>query len=325
MQAVVFDGAIPDPTTASLEDGVKLVEMCDSVVGFGGGSAIDSAKAIAVLAKHGGPLSRFKVPAIAPAGLPVVAIPTTAGTGSEVTRVAIVTDSSTDEKMLIMGAGLLPEVALVDYELTLSKPYRLTADSGLDALCHALEAYVSRKANAFTDTLALAAARSVVQHLMTACREPGNRTAREGLMLAATQAGIAFSNASVTLIHGMSRPIGARFHVPHGMSNAILLPGITEYSLDGASERYATAARAIGFAGSHDSDARACAMLVDGLHELTRELSVPALSELGISRADFLAAAPVMAAQALASGSPDNNPVIPSLHECERLYEQVYA
>jgi alcohol dehydrogenase class IV len=325
MRAVVFDGAIPDPTTASLDAGVSLVEGCDSVVGFGGGSALDSAKAIAVLAKHGGPLSRFKVPAIAPTGLPVVAIPTTAGTGSEVTRVAIVTDSSTDEKMLIMGAGLLPEVALVDYELTLSKPYRLTADSGLDALCHALEAYVSRKANPFTDTLALAAARSVVQHLRTACREPGNRTAREGLMLAATQAGIAFSNASVTLIHGMSRPIGARFHVPHGMSNAILLPGITEYSLDGALERYATAARAIGFAGSHDSDTRACALLVDGLHELTRELSVPALSELGISKSDFLAAAPVMAEQALASGSPDNNPVIPSLDECERLYEQVYA
>lgn len=207
----------------------------------------------------------------------------------------------------------------------MSKPYRLTADSGLDALCHALESYVSRKANPFTDTLALAASRSVVQHLKTACREPDNRTAREALMLAATQAGIAFSNASVTLIHGMSRPIGAKFHVPHGMSNAILLPRVTEYSVEGAADRYADAARAIGFADSSDSDARACNRLLDGLHELTRELTVPSLSELGISRDDFLGAAPLMAQQAIASGSPSNNPVIPTVAECERLYEQVYA
>ena len=110
-------------TTTSLNAGVELVDGCDSVVGFGGGSSLDSAKAIAVLAKHGGELSRFKVPVQTPAGLPVVAIPTTAGTGSEVTRVAIVTDDATDEKMLLMGAGLLPEIALVDYELTMAKPY----------------------------------------------------------------------------------------------------------------------------------------------------------------------------------------------------------
>lgn len=325
MRPVTFDGVVPDPTTTSLNAGVELVAGCDSVVGFGGGSSLDSAKAIAVLAAHGGPLARFKVPVETPMGLPVVAIPTTAGTGSEVTRVAIVTDTDTDEKMLLMGAGLLPEIALVDYELTMKKPYRLTADSGLDALCHALEAYVSRKATPFTDTLALGASRTVVHHLRSACRDPTDEPAREALMLASTQAGIAFSNASVTLIHGMSRPLGAHFHVPHGMSNAILLPRITEYSVPGAVERYAAASRAIGFADGSDADNAACNKLIDGLNVLCEDLTVPTLSKLGIARSDFVASAPRMAEQALASGSPNNNPVVPSAEAVEKLYDAVYA
>ena len=168
-----------------------------------------------------------------------------------------------------VGAGLLPAAALVDFELTLSKPTRLTADSGLDALCHALEAYVSRKATPFTDTLALSACRTITRHLRTACDEPYDRAAREALALASTQAGIAFSNASVTLIHGMSRPIGARFHVPHGLSNAILLPTVTAYSLPGAHERYADVARAIGYADGSERDASACTKLVGACRHST--------------------------------------------------------
>ena len=141
--------------------------------------------------------------------------------------------------MLCLGPGLLPTAALVDFELTVSKPRRLTADSGLDALCHALEAFVSRKANPFTDSLALTAMSTIAKHLRRAFSDASDREAREALMLASTQAGIAFSNASVTLIHGISRPIGANFHVPHGLSNAMLLPCVTEYSLPGARDRYA--------------------------------------------------------------------------------------
>ena len=327
IHAVVFDGVVPDPTTTSLDAGIAMAtaSACDAVVGFGGGSSIDSAKAIACLAVHQGPLARFKAPAEAPAGLPVIAIPTTAGTGSEVTKVLIVTDCSTDEKMLVMGSGLLPSVALVDYELTMKKPYRLTADNGLDAYCHALEAYVSRKATPFTDTLALGACRTIVRHLRTACATPSDRNAREALMLAATQAGIAFSNASVTLIHGMSRPVGARFHVPHGLSNALLLPKLTAFSLEGAPERYADASRASGFADDSDSDVAACNKLVDGLYALCSDVEVPTLSELGVSRADFVAAAPIMAEHALASGSPNNNPIVPSAEAIQGLYEEVYA
>ena len=188
----VFDGCVPDPTTACIAAGVEMAAGCDSVVGFGGGSSMDSAKAIAVLAVHGGPMSKFKVPVETPEGLPVLAVPTTAGTGSEATRVSIIIDSETDEKMLCMGPGLLPGAALVDYELTMKKPYRLTADSGLDSLCHALEAYVSKKCNPFTDTLSLAALKTIVDHLPTACAKPSDEGAREALMLAANQAGIAF-------------------------------------------------------------------------------------------------------------------------------------
>jgi len=327
MRHATFDGAVPDPTTASLVDGVEASRLlgADAIVGFGGGSAMDSAKAIAVLAEHGGPLSRFKVPSVAPAGLPIVCIPTTAGTGSEVTRVAIVIDSETEEKMLIAGDGLLPHAALVDYELSMAKPYRLTADSGLDTFCHAMEAYVSRKATPFTDTLALAAAVATVRHLPTACEQPENRTAREGMMLAATQAGIAFSNASVTLIHGMSRPIGAHFHIPHGTSNAILLPQVTRFSLGGAESRYAHVARTCGFASDAASDGEACVGLVDGLTRLCAQLDVPKLSELGVKEAAFETLAETMAQQALASGSPANNPVVPSAAEVVELYREVYT
>lgn len=208
----LFSDCVPDPTTDSVAAGLEVwhnaPERCDCMVAVGGGSSIDTAKAISLLAVHGGAMRDYKVPAVAPTGLPIVAIPTTAGTGSECTRVTIVTDTESDEKMLCMGFGLMPRAALVDFELTMSMPYRLTADSGLDSLCHAMEAFVSKKANAFSNMHALVAMRAIPPNLRAVCADLGDRGAREALMSAATHAGIAFSNASVTLIHGMSRPIG---------------------------------------------------------------------------------------------------------------------
>ena len=180
--------------------------------------------------------------------MPVIAIPTTAGTGSESTRFTVITDTERDEKMLIAGLGALPLAALVDFELTYSVPKRTTADTGIDTFTHALEAYVSRHANPFSDAYALSAMELVGHHLRTACAEPRNAAGREGMMLAATQAGLAFSNSSVALVHGMSRPIGAHFHVPHGLSNAMLLPAVTRFGLKAAERRYAEAARRVGFA-----------------------------------------------------------------------------
>jgi len=217
-------------------------------------------------------------------GLPIVAIPTTAGTGSEATRFTIVTDEETSEKMLCIGLAYLPQAALVDFELTLTKPMRLTADTGVDSLTHAIEAYVSRRANSFADSFALSAMKSIWANLPSACFDPQNRDARESMMLAATQAGIAFSNSSVALVHGMSRPIGAKFHVPHGMSNAMLLPSVTEFSLPGATERHAECAKAMGVVSFAASVSEAGERLVSSLKELNKSLQVPTPEAYGISR-----------------------------------------
>jgi alcohol dehydrogenase class IV len=324
----VFSDTIPEPTDTIIEAGVAVLldGDFDCLIGFGGGSPIDTAKAMAVLASGGGKMRDYKVPAQADdARLPVIAIPTTAGTGSECTRFTIVTDAAADEKMLIAGLGCLPLAAIVDYELTFSVPPRTTADTGVDSLTHALEAYVSRRANPFSDTLALSAMRLIGDNLRTAYHEPKNAAAREAMMVGATQAGLAFSNSSVALVHGMSRPIGAHFHVPHGLSNAMLLPAITRFSVPAAPARYAAAARQIGLAQPDDPDDRATARLVAGLEALNRELGVPTPAAFGIDEAAWTSKLPLMAQQALASGSPANNPRVPDAGEIVALYNEVWT
>ncbi|MCB1687055.1 MAG: iron-containing alcohol dehydrogenase [Halioglobus sp.] len=322
----LFGDCVPDPTTDSVNAALALLHggSFDCVVALGGGSSLDTAKAVAVLAEHGGAMRDYKVPRQVDSGLPIVAIPTTAGTGSEATRVAIITDTGTQEKMLCMGLGLMPVAALVDFELTMTMPYRLTADTGIDSLCHALEAYVSRKANPFTDSIALTAMRTIYQNIRIACAEPDNRAAREAMMLAATQGGIAFANASVTLIHGMSRPIGALFHVPHGLSNAMLLPEVTAWTVGHAPLRYADCARYIGVAAATDTDQAACVKLVDALSALTADLQVPGPQAFGIDRDAWFDSLELMAVQALDSGSPANNPRVPVASEIVQLYEAIW-
>lgn len=166
---------------------------------------------------------------------------------------------------------------------------------------------------------------SLATHIRTAYAEPGNREAREAMMLGAHQAGIAFSNASVTLIHGMSRPIGAFFHVPHGLSNAMLLPRITEFSIPGCPERYADCAVAMDFAAADAPAELACEQLLQGLYQLCADLQVPTLSGFGVDAARFEQLVPTMAEQALASGSPANNPRLPEQADVEALYRQVWA
>jgi alcohol dehydrogenase class IV len=323
----VFDETVPEPTTRSIEAGVALVKNghYDVIIGLGGGSPIDSAKAISILGKYGGQMRDYKFPRlVTEPGLPIIAIPTTAGTGSEATRVTVITDDTNDEKMLCMGIGFMPTVALVDYELTLSVPARTTADTGIDALTHALEAYVSKKANAFSDTQAVAAMKLLAPNLRQVFNNRQDREAREAMMLGSTLAGVAFSNASVALVHGMSRPIGAFYHVPHGLSNAMLLPAVTEYSIPAAEHRYANAARAMGIARASDSDASANQRLMAELFAINRELEVPTPAEFGISRSQFFDNLSIKADQALASGSPANNPRVPSADDIIEIYKQLW-
>jgi alcohol dehydrogenase class IV len=324
----VFDGVQPDPTDLNVQAGLAVYQEngCEAVVALGGGSPIDAAKAIAVLAGNPGPLSRYQgYHRVERAGAPLIAIPTTAGTGSEVTKVAVITDTARDVKMMMLDRFFLPTVALVDFELTLSMPPSLTAHVGVDTLTHGIEAYVSRRATALTDPLALQCIALVARHLETAWREPGHREAREGMMLAATLGGMAFANSSVALVHGMSRPVGAVFHVPHGLSNAMLLPVVTRFSLAGAPGRYATIARVMGWATKEDADAAAGEKLVVGLQALNERLQVPRLRDgRGIERPAFDASKAKMAADALASGSPANNPVAPTAEQIVALYDEAW-
>ena len=327
IECEIFSETVPDPTTGVVETGVVafLNGKHDSLVSLGGGSPIDTAKAIGMLVANGGFARDYKVPNTPTKIGPVhVAIPTTAGTGSEVSRFTVISDSETNEKMLIVGSVLLPSAAIVDYELTVSMPARLTADTGTDSLTHAIESYVSRRANAFSDMFALTAMRTIWQELPTAFREPGNVQAREKMMLAATEAGIAFSNASVALVHGMSRPLGAHFHVPHGLSNAMLLPAVTAFSAEAAVHRYADCARAMGIADASQDDPASVAQLLEGLYRRNAELEVPSPKAYGISEESYFSLTPTMAAQAMASGSPQNNPRIPTTEEICTLYRRVW-
>ena len=328
IEFALFAGVQPDPTDSNVGAGLQeyVSRKCDAIVALGGGSPIDAAKAIAVLVNNPEPLSLYqgyhKVPR---AGAPLVVIPTTAGTGSEVTKVAVITDTTRDVKMMMLDRHFLPTVALVDFELTLSMPPALTAHVGVDTLTHGIEAYVSRKATALTDPLALTCIRLVAEHLETAWREPGNRAAREGMMLAATMGGMAFANSSVALVHGMSRPIGAVFHVPHGLSNAVLLPAVTRFSLVGAAERYATVARTMGLATGADSAAAAGEKLLGGLSALNARLAVPRLGGCrGVARERFDNLKAKMAIDALASGSPANNPVVPTAEQIVAIYDEAF-
>ena len=324
----LFADTVPDPTTDSLEAGLVAIREhdSDSVIGFGGGSPMDTAKALGILGSQGGQMRDYKAPRnnTGPA-LPVIAVPTTAGSGSEATQFTVITDSVSDEKMLCPGLAFLPIAAVIDYELTVSMPPRLTADSGVDALTHAIEAYVSKKANPFSDSLALTAIGTIGRVLRRAYADGSDAEAREQMMLAATQAGIAFSNSSVALVHGMSRPIGAHFHVAHGLSNAMLFPAVTAFSVRAAESRYADCARALGVATTGDDNTTAADNLVDALRELCRDVAVPTPKAYGIDKARWDELIPLMAEQALASGSPNNNPLVPTDAEIRDLYAQIYG
>ncbi len=328
LSVAIFSKVQPDPTVENVRAGLSALKdhQADALVAVGGGSSIDAAKAISVMSSNPEPISqymgyhKFKNP-----GLPLVAIPTTAGTGSEATKVTVINDVEQNVKMMMLDAHLMPTVALIDYTLTLSMPPALTAHVGVDTLTHGIEAYVSRKANGLSDPIALSCIQLVSRYLYTAWREPNHDPAREAMSIAACQGGMAFTNSSVCLVHGMSRPLGVQFHLPHGLSNAVLLPTVTKFSIAGAVERYATVARTMGFASSNDKDTTACDALVAGLERFNQTLEVPRLRDCpGMTKDRFEQVLEKMAADALASGSPQNNPVVPTENEIISLYRAAW-
>lgn len=324
----MFSGFQPDPTDRNVMCGVELFrEACaDSILAIGGGSALDVAKMIGVASTNSEPLSEFQgYHRIPKPGPPLVAMPTTAGTGSEATKVAVITDTSRNVKMMILDSKLMPAIAIVDYELTLTMSKPLTAYVGVDALTHGIEAYVSRKANPLTDPVALSCITKIQANLRTAWADPGNKAAREAMSLAALQGGLAFTNSSVCLVHGMSRPLGLVFRLAHGLSNSVLLPAVTRFSWRGSTGRYAEASREMKLSSLKSSDEFACEALVDCLDGLNAELQVPRLRDCcGDDIEKFRAALPKMASDALESGSPQNNPVVPAAEEIIELFERAW-
>ena len=253
-------------------------------------------------------------------GAPLIAVPTTAGTGSETTVYTIITDTDKNVKMLIGSPFLMPAVALVDPLLTLKMPRGITAATGLDALIHAIEAYVSVKAQPMSDVMCLSAIRLLFEYLPQAWANPDNVEARTKTMLGAMQAGVGFSNSSVALVHGMSRPIGANFHVAHGISNAALLGVVMEFSLLGAPRRYADIAKAMGVAVDGLTPMEAAQRGANEVKRLVAHLEVPNLTALGVSREKLEPLVSKMADDAIASGSPGNNPRRATKEEIISLY-----
>jgi alcohol dehydrogenase class IV len=327
LQVSVYAGVTAEPDTEMVKRGLQQfkADKCDGIVALGGGSAIDTAKTISVLAVNDGPVKQFMGTDTVPEpGVGVIALPTTSGTGSEATRVVVIADSQSKLKMSGRSKAYVPSVAILDYKLTMSMPKPLTAATGIDALTHAVEAYVSKQANDFTDLLALSAVELIWGSIRQAWHDGSDEDARQNMLIGSFQAGIAFSNASVGLVHSMSEPLGACFHVPHGLSNAMLLPAVTKFSTGGAPSRYAQVARCMNLADSSVADEECCRMLIDGLLALNRELEIPSPKSFGIDRASYEDDVEKMVNDAATAGSTGNNPVVPTVDQIKDIYCDTY-
>lgn len=324
---VIFDGITGEPTDTMIENGVEMLKSsgCDFIIGIGGGSPLDSAKAIAAMAVNEGSIADYNGKEITGEILPLAAIPTTAGTGSEATKFTVITDSEKGIKMLLKGDVLVPKLAIVDSSFTVGAPKSVTSATGLDALTHAVEAYTSRKAFSMTDTLAVSAVKRIMKYLPIAYREPDNSLAREQMSVAALEAGICINNSSVTIVHGMSRPIGALFHVPHGMSNAMLLKECLSFAVSGAYEKFANLGRETGVASDSDSDETAAEKFIDSLQNICDVCEIPTLEQYGIDRDEYYSKISKMATDAVASGSPANTVKEVTVDDCIEIYKKLYV
>ena len=327
ISSVVFNDLPGEPDDKMIDAALSVFksEKCDFIIGLGGGTPLDTAKAVAAMAVLPGKLSDYAGKEMSGDFAPLVLIPTTAGTGSEATKFFVYTDTATDAKLLMKGDALLPKLAVIDYTYTISSPVSITVATGMDALTHAVEAYTSKKANPVTDIYCLDAIKRIFKYLPAAAKDGNDRTAREQMALAAYEAGVCINNSSVTLVHGMSRPIGALFHVPHGISNAMLITECLRFALDGegAEERFAKIAEEIGEAEKTDSTSAASKKFLDALERLTKTLEVPSLREYGIDLEKFEASEEKMASDALASGSPANTRKAVSKDDIIAIYDRL--
>lgn len=323
IESAVFNDLPGEPTDIMIMNGVKVfkAENCDFIIGLGGGTPLDTAKAIAAMSVLPGKMIEYKGEELSGNFAPLVLIPTTAGTGSEVTRYFVFTNMETNEKLLFKGDALLPKIAIIDYTYTISSPLNITLATGMDALCHAIESYTCRKANPITDMFCIDAVKRIFEYLPKACADGNDKEARKNMSFAAYEAGVAINGSPTTIIHGMSRPIGACFHVPHGISNAMLAVECLRAVLEGCYEKFAALGIAIGVAKTSDTAKTGAEKFLAALEDLTLQLKVPTLREYGLDLEKFAAMEDKMAGDSVASGSPANCWKVLSKEEQIEIYE----
>jgi alcohol dehydrogenase len=326
LEVTIYDGVDPEPglKLADRAYGLALEAGCDCVVGAGGGSAMDVAKAVSILLSNGGKAVDYLGLGLIPQpGVPKIMVPTSAGTGAEVTFTAVFINEETGSKAGMNGDPLYPDAALLDPELTLSLPAHVTAYTGIDALTHAIESYTSIQAHAISEMYALEAVRLIAHHLPAAYAHGDTLEARSGMLMASLLAGKALATAGVGLVHAMAYPLGGMFGIPHGLANAVLLPYVIEYNLIGNLKKYALLAETLGRKNRHLSLRDSASLCVELLHELNADLGIPAsLNELNIPFEKI----PEMARIALTVSRPvANNPRKASLAEVASIYEQAFS
>jgi alcohol dehydrogenase len=321
----VYDQVEPEPSVASVERAVEAAqgEQYDVLIGVGGGSAMDTAKGISIRSANPGPIQQyFGVELVSARGLPMIQIPTTAGTGSEITPNAIFDDTERKLKAGIVTHRLFADVAIVDPDLTVGVPPAVTAASGLDALTHAIESYIAVKATPHTDLYALEAIRLIGANLRAAVARGSDRAARYGQALGSFYAGISITNAGTGLCHAMAYPLGSAYHVPHGMANALLLPAVLEYNMPSDLAKYARIAEALGEPVAGLAPRQAAERAVQAVRSLCLDVGLPAgLREVGVPE-DALAG--FVDGTLSAARLVDNNPRRPTREAVLEVYRQSY-
>ncbi|PKG39111.1 L-threonine dehydrogenase [Psychromonas sp. Urea-02u-13] len=322
IQTVVFDGTQPNPTTKNVEAGLKILKdnQCDFIISLGGGSPHDCAKGIALVASNGGNISDYEGVDQSPKPqMPLISINTTAGTASEMTRFCIITDEVRHIKMAIVDKHVTPLMSVNDPELMLAKPASLTAATGMDALTHAIEAYVSVAATPITDAVAIKAIEIIQQHLRTVVTDGQNIEAREQMAYAQFMAGMAFNNASLGYVHAMAHQLGGFYDLPHGVCNAILLPHVQRYNAKVTPERLTDVAKAMGVDVTHLSSQEGADAALAAIVELSIAVGIPAgLTDLGVKEEDF----DVLSENALKDACGFTNPMQATHAEITEIYRQ---
>lgn len=326
----IYSGVNNEPNSDHVKEALKICEKTKSefIISLGGGSCIDLAKAISVLAYRNDNLGIQPLNKFIDNQLKHIAIPTTAGTGSEVTNVSVITDLEANEKVMMKNSYYTPTIALIDPEFTYSCPKHIISSTGIDAFCHAIESLMSKKTNSFSQKFAWSSIELVLNNLEKAYKYTNNKPYMDKMALASLEAGIAFSNSSVCLVHGMSRPLGALFNIPHGLSNAMLLTTVLEFNKNEISDILEEVGKIVinnnNIESANITSMNYSEVGLFKIKEMLETLEIPSISEWGINELEYNDQLEKMIEDAFQSGSPQNNPIIPTAEQIKKLYLKAF-